>query len=233
MTLLEHLNELRRRLIISMLAITAGAVVAFAFYGRILRFLEHPLCHVLKHSACVLYVTSPLDPLGIRIKIGAYGGFALALPVVLFQLWRFVTPGLNPKEKRYSVPFIAASVFFFAFGGVMAWLTFPHALAWLTHIGGPGLRPIYTPSDYLQLILLLMLMYGIAFEFPVVLVSLEIARVLTPAKLSQWRRWSIVIIAAFAAIITPSSDPFSMLGMAIPMYVFYEMSIVVGKILKR
>lgn len=233
MTLVEHLSELRRRLVVSMLAVAGGGVVAFVFYGSILRFFQTPLCRMLRDSACVLYVTGPLDPLGIRLKIAGYGGLALALPVVLYQLWRFVTPGLNPREKRYAIPFILASLTFFAFGAGMAWLTFPHALAWLTTIGGTSLRPIYTPSDYLRLILLLMLVFGIAFEFPVVLVSLELVRILTPAKLSRWRRWSIVLIAAFAAIVTPSSDPFSMLGMAVPMWIFYELSIVVGKLLKR
>lgn len=233
MSLVDHLTELRRRIMVSVLAVGGGGVVAFVFYARILRFFEHPLCGVLKHQACELYVTSPLDPLGIRLKIAGFGGLVLALPIVLYQLWRFVTPGLNPRERRYSIPFILSSMVFFAFGGSMAWLTFPHALSWLTSIGGPGLRPIYTPNDYLRLILILMLVFGLAFEFPVVLVSLQVARVLSPATLSKWRRRSIVIIFAFAAIATPSSDPFSMLGMALPMYVFYEASILVGKILKR
>jgi sec-independent protein translocase protein TatC len=233
MTLVEHLAELRRRIIMSAAGVAAGGTVAFIFYSHILRFFEQPLCRVLKHQACVLYVTSPLDPLGIRLKVAAYVGVVLALPIVLFQLWRFVTPGLNPREKRYSIPFILASMAFFAFGGFMAWVTFPHALAWLTGIGGPNLRPIYTPQDYLRLIVILMLVFGLAFEFPVVLVSLEVARVLSPAKLSAWRRRSIVIITAFAAVATPSSDPFSMLGMAVPMYLFYELSILVGRLLKR
>lgn len=235
MTLVEHLGELRRRLIVSILAVAAGGVVCWVFYESILAFFEHPLCGVLKArgQACHLYIFGPLDPLGIRVKVTSYGGLALALPVVLYQLWRFITPGLNPKERRYAVPFILSSLVFFGFGAFMAWLTFPHALAWLTGIGGHSLQPLYSPSSYLSLILVLMLVFGIAFEFPVVLVSLEVARVLTPAKLSGFRRWAIVLITAFAAIATPSSDPFSMLGMAIPMYVFYELSILAGKLLRR
>jgi sec-independent protein translocase protein TatC len=232
MTLVEHLAELRRRLIICLVAVGAGAIVAFAFYSRILHFFEHPLCQVTPHN-CRLYVTSPLDPLSIRIKIAAYGGLVLALPIVLWQLWRFVTPGLHPREKRYSIPFVLASLVFFGFGGAVAWITFPHALKWLTSIGGGSLHPIYTPQDYLRLIVILMVAFGVAFEFPVVLVSLEVARVLTPRTLSAWRRRAIVIITVFSAVITPSSDPFSMLGMAVPMYVFYEGSILAGKLLKR
>ncbi|MHB1911631.1 MAG: twin-arginine translocase subunit TatC [Acidimicrobiales bacterium] len=236
MTLVEHLAELRRRLMVSVLAVGAGGLICWIFYESILTFLEHPLCRTLRArgpAGCHLYIFSPLDPLAIRFKVSAYGGLALALPVVLYQLWRFVTPGLNPKERRYVVPFIVASMGFFGFGALMAWLTFPHALAWLTGIGGHSLQPLYSPTNYLSLILILMLVFGIAFEFPVVLVSLEVARVLTPAKLSSWRRWAIVAITAFAAVATPSSDPFSMLGMMIPMYLFYEISILFGRLLKR
>jgi sec-independent protein translocase protein TatC len=232
MTLVEHLAELRHRLIISILAIGAGGVVTFAFYGRVLRFFEHPLCQVLKNN-CKLYVTSPLDPLSIRFKIAAYGGLVLALPIVLWQMWRFITPGLRPTEKRYSVPFVMASLVFFGFGGFIAWLTFPHALAWLTSIGGTTLHPIYTPQDYLRLIVILMAVFGAAFEFPVVLVFLEVARVITPATLRRWRRRTIVLITIFSAVATPSSDPFSMLALAGPMYLFYEGSILIGKLLRR
>ena len=232
MTLLEHLAELRRRLIVSILAITAGGVVTFAFYGSIIHWFEHPLCQVLPHN-CHLYVTSPLDPLSIRFKIAAYGGLVLALPVVLYQLWRFITPGLRANERRYSIPFVASSMVFFSIGGFVAWLTFPHALAWLTHIGGTTLQAIYTPQDYLRLIVVLMLVFGVAFEFPVVLVFLEVARVLSPRTLARWRRRAIVIITIFSAVATPSSDPFSMLGLAGPLYLFYEVAILIGKILKR
>lgn len=237
MTLSEHLGELRRRLVVSILAVGVGGIVCWVFYESIITFLEHPLCRALRDrggiGGCHLFIFSPLDPLGIRFKVSAYGGFALALPVVLYQLWRFITPGLHPRERRYVIPFIASSMLFFAFGAGMAWLTFPHALSWLTGIGGHSLQPLYSPSNYLSLILILMLVFGIAFEFPVVLVSLQLVRVLTPARLSGFRRWAIVAITAFAAIATPSSDPFSMLGMMIPMYLFYELSIVVGKLLRR
>ena len=232
MTLVEHLAELRHRLIVSILAVSAGGVVTFAFYNRVLHFFEHPLCQVL-HNNCKLYVTSPLDPLSIRFKIAAYGGLVLALPVVLWQLWRFITPGLRASEKRYSVPFVLSSLVFFGLGGFVAWLTFPHALAWLTTIGGTTLHPIYSPQDYLRLIVILMVVFGVAFEFPVVLVFLQVARALTPTTLGRWRRRAIVIITIFSAVATPSSDPFSMLGLAGPMYLFYEGSILVGKILKR
>jgi sec-independent protein translocase protein TatC len=232
MTLVEHIGELRRRVVISTLAFLVAATVAFLFYNHILQWLKDPYCQVAP-GHCGFYITGPLDGLALRIKIAAYGGLFLASPVLLWELWRFITPGLNPKEKRYAVPFIAASICLFSLGCVVAYLTFPHALGWLTHIGGPSLHQILDPTKYLSLIVLLMTVFGVTFEFPVLLVSLEIAGVLTPKKLSSWRRWAIVLIVVVAGVITPSSDPFSMMALAIPLYIFYELSIVIGKIITR
>lgn len=232
MTLVEHLQELRRRLIISVFAIAAMTIIAFALYGQILSFLEAPYCQTFpKH--CLLYVTSPLDGLSLRVKIATYGGLMLASPILLWHLWRFITPGLIPTEKRYAVPFIVSSLVLFGLGGTVAYLTFPHALRFLSQIGGTTLRPIYSPSSYLNLILVLILAFGITFEFPVLLVSLEMARVVTPAQLSSWRRWAIVLITVAAAVFVPSGDPLSILAMAVPLYLFYEGSIVFGKVYLR
>jgi sec-independent protein translocase protein TatC len=169
----------------------------------------------------------------LRVKIAAYGGIFLASPIWLWELWRFITPGLNPKEKKYAIPFIVASIVLFAMGCLVAYLSFPHALTFLGNIGGPNLHQILDPTKYLSLIVLLMTVFGITFEFPVLLVSLEVAGVLTPKKLSSWRRWAIVLIVVVAGVVTPSSDPFSMMAMAIPLYLFYELSIVIGKLIRR
>lgn len=232
MTLAEHLGELRRRLIVSVVAFLVTATVAFLAYNQILAALKHPYCQVAPHR-CGFYITGPLDGLTLRIKIAAYAGVFLASPVWLWELWRFITPGLNPREKRYAVPFIAASITLFALGCAVAFVIFPHALAWLDSIGGPSLTQILDPTKYLSLIVLLMVAFGITFEFPVLLVSLELAGVLSPKQLSSWRRWAIVVIVVVAGVVTPSSDPFSMLAMAIPLYVFYELSILVGRIVRR
>ena len=232
MTLVEHLGELRRRILISVAAFLVGATVAFVAYNWILGILKHPYCQVAP-SHCGFYVTGPLDGLALRVKIAAYGGIFLASPVWLWELWRFITPGLNPKEKRYAIPFIVATISLFALGAAVAFLIFPHALQWLDSIGGPSLTQILDPNKYLSLIILLMVAFGVTFEFPVLLVSLELAGVLTPQQLSSWRRWAIIGIVVLAGVITPSSDPFSMLAMAIPLYVFYEISIIIGKIVLR
>jgi len=233
MTLGEHLAELRTRLIISVAAFAAAAIVVFIVYSHVLHFLQAPYCRIVPKGQCVLYVTGPLDPLSLRIHLATYGGLVLAGPVILWQFWRFVTPGLKRNEKRYVIPFIAASILLFCAGAVLAYFTFPHALKFLNAIGGPTLHDIYNPNSYIGLIVALMFVFGITFEFPVVLVSLELAGVLTPKRLSSWRRWAIVLITIVAAVITPSGDPFSMLALALPLYFFYEVSIVVGKLLRR
>jgi sec-independent protein translocase protein TatC len=233
MTLGEHLAELRRRVVVSVVAFAVGATVAFIVYPHILHFLQAPYCRVAGPKHCQLFVTSPLDGLSLRIKLATYGGAFLASPVILWELWRFITPGLHRNEKRYAVPFIVSSIVLFAFGAFLAFVTFPHALQFLQNIGGPTLEQIYDPNKYLGLIVALMVVFGLTFEFPVILVSLELVGVLSPRQLSSWRRWAIVLIVVFAAVITPSGDPFSMMALAVPLYVFYEVSIVIGRFLRR
>ena len=232
MTLVEHLTELRRRLVVAVVAFAVAATVCFVFYRHILSFLQSPYCQVTP-GHCTLYVTGPLDGLSLRIQIAGYGGLILSSPVALWELWRFVTPGLLAREKRYAIPFMACSLALFAAGGVLAYVTFPHALSFLHTVGGPTLQQIYSPNRYISLILALILVFGVTFEFPVVLVGLQLAGVVSPQRLASWRRWAIVLLVVVAAVITPSGDPFSMLALAVPLYGFYELSILIGKVLRR
>jgi sec-independent protein translocase protein TatC len=238
MSLSGHLSELRQRLIVSFIAFVLAAVVAYVFYDQILRFFLHPYCVQArlvgpKAHLCVLTVFGPLDAFMVRLNVTAYGGIFLASPIIVFELWRFVTPGLKANEKRYAIPFAVSTVALFFLGAFVAWLTFPHALGFLHAVGGSNINDLFTPSKYLGLIIALMVIFGATFEFPVVLVGLEIAGVLKPEQLAHWRRPAIVIIVIFAGVVTPSSDPFSMLAMAVPMLLFYEASIHVGKFLTR
>jgi sec-independent protein translocase protein TatC len=232
MTLVEHLTELRSRVLVCAVAFVVTATIAFVVYPHILSFLQRPYCNINPRH-CGFYITGPLDGLALRVKIAAYGGLVLASPVLLWELWRFITPGLNPKEKKYAYPFIGASIVLFGLGCLVAYVTFPHALKFLDSIGGPSLTQILDPTKYLSLIVLMMTVFGLTFEFPVLLVSLEVAGVLTPKQLSSWRRWAIVLIVVVAGVITPSSDPFSMMALAVPLYVFYELSIVIGRIIQK
>jgi sec-independent protein translocase protein TatC len=184
-------------------------------------------------NTCNLFVTSPLDGLALRVKIALFGGLVLASPIILFQIWRFVTPGLKASERRYAIPFVTSAFVLFLAGAATAYFTLPHALGWLRSVGGPNLQAIYDPIPYLGLILLMMTIFGLTFEFPVVLVSLELAHVVTPARLLRSWRWAVIIIVVLAAVFTPSSDPFSMFALAIPLTVFYFVSIGIGKLLGR
>jgi sec-independent protein translocase protein TatC len=239
MTLVEHLTELRRRIVICAIAVVLGAIVGFLIYGRILHVLAHPYAEVTRNrgicgkKGCDLVATDPLAPFIVRLKVSTYTGLILALPVLLWQLWRFITPGLNPKEKRYAIPFILSSIILFLMGGAVAWLTFPKALSFLVGIGGGDISTFFTADKYLTFVSLMIIAFGISFEFPVVLVFLMLARVLKTSTLRKYRRHAIVGITAFAAVITPSQDPYSLFFMAAPMYLFYEGSIVIGRILKR
>jgi sec-independent protein translocase protein TatC len=231
MTLVEHLTELRRRLIISAIAITVGAIVGFILYSPILGFLSGPYHSITNGQK--LIVTDPLEAFATRLKIAAWSGLFFASPVVLWQLWRFITPGLHPKEKRYAIPFIVASVLLFLMGAAVALLTLQPALKFLQAVGGHNLATYYRAGPYLSLVMLMIVAFGVAFEFPILLVCLELAGVVPSTKLRKWRRPALVIIVAVAAVITPSQDPYSLFAMAIPMYVFYEASILVGRILKK
>ena len=233
MTLAEHIGELRTRVLIATAAVLAGGIAAFVLYQPIIGFLQHPYCQVTGPRHCTFYVTAPLQGLSVRMKVATYGGLFLGSPIILWELWRFITPGLSRKEKRYLVPFVSASVLMFAFGVGLAYVIFPHALQFLDSIGGPSLRQIYSPTSYLSLVLALMALFGVAFEFPLVLVGLELVGLVQPRTLAHGRRWAFVIIVAGAAIFTPSGDPFSMLALAVPLYVFYELAIVIGRLLAR
>jgi sec-independent protein translocase protein TatC len=232
MTLVQHLAELRRRLIFCVIAFVVGASVAAAFYPGMLHLLQHPFCQASPHN-CAFYVTGPLDPLSLRIQMAAFGGLLLASPVILYQLWRFVTPGLYRNEKRYAVPFVVSAVTLFVGGCALAYTVFAHALEFLRAVGGPTLHEILSPNQYLSLILLMMFLFGITFEFPVVLVGLELAHVVTPRQLLHFWRWAVIGLTLIAAVFTPSGDPLSMLVLAVPLIAFYFLSIALGKLFGR
>jgi sec-independent protein translocase protein TatC len=233
MTLLEHLGELRDRLIKSVLAVAIGAVVAWIFYHRIFDFLIEPYCNTVSEQDCTLLQTDPLEGFSVRLKVTGYAGIALAMPVILWQLWRFVTPGLYAHEKKYAIPFVMSALVLFALGAGIAYWTLPKALSFLGSIGGDNLTQLYSPGKYFQLITYMMLAFGVGFEFPIVLVFLEMAGILSSTQLRSWRRYAIVIVFVIVAVVTPSGDPYSLFALALPMCLFYEGSILVGRILGK
>jgi len=244
MTLVEHLTELRRRVILSAVVLVAFTVVVFVLYNRLLHFLSGPYEHVTRGTdneicgatattGCKLIATGPLEPLLVRVKVSTYGGIALSVPFVFWQIWRFVTPGLHKNERRYGIGFLIAIAVLFALGSVVAWFTVEKALEFLLGAGGSQVQPFISADKYLTLVTLMVAAFGVAFEFPVLLVFLLLVRVVNTRQLRSVRRWMIMGIVVFSAVITPSSDPFSLFFMAVPMYLFYEIAIVIGRVMKR
>ena len=238
MTLFEHLAELRQRLIVCILSFVAFGIATYFLYNPILGGLRQPYCEALSSlghptHGCAFYINTPLQGFTTRLNVSAYGGLIASLPVILYQLWKFVTPGLKANERRYALPFTLVSVLLFAGGGAVAYFIYERALQFLISSSGSHVQEIFSPSSYLSLLGALILIFGIAFEFPVVLVGLELAGALTTTSLRAFRRWAILLIVIFAAVITPSSDPFSMMALAIPLVFFYEGAILVGRLLGK
>ena len=237
MTLMEHLTELRNRLIKCVIAVAIGGILAWILYPQIFDFLIQPYEDIAKDGNTIaggdLIAVDPLEGFSVRLKVAGYGGIAFAMPVLLWQIWRFVTPGLYPHEKRYAVPFVVSSLLLFVMGAGLAYLTLPRALEFLVDIGGDDLVAAYSPAKYFSLITYMMLAFGIGFEFPILLVFLQLAGVVEPSSLARGRRYAIVGIVVLVAIVTPSGDPYSMLALSVPMIVFYELSILVGRLLVR
>lgn len=231
MALVEHLAELRKRLIIAIVAIVAGAVVVFAFYDQLLGLMIEPYEEVTGQDKLV--ILSPLEGFSARLKLAGFGGIFLASPIVLFQVWRFITPGLHKREKRYAIPFIAASVVLFAMGATLAIFTFPRALEFLVDISGEDVETLFSPEKYVTFVAKVIIAFGIAFEFPILLVFLQLANVVSSRRLLKAWRGAVVGTFAAAAVITPSQDPVSMLAMALPMSLFYFLAILVGRLLRR
>ena len=233
MSLVDHLAELRMRLIRSILAVALGAAAVLAFYDSVLKFLTKPyrdLCASRPDFKCdgSLFALGPLDGLSARMRIAGYGGLILALPVLLWQLWRFIVPALSKKEKRYTIPFIVSSVVLFSLGCSIAYWTLSKALQFLISWSGTEVNQAFQITKYISLVTLMILAFGVGFLSPLLLVFLQLVGVLTPRTLlSQWR-YAIVIIFFLAAVITPSGDPITLMALGIPLTVLYFVAIFVG-----
>lgn len=238
MTLVGHLAELRMRIVRSLLAVALGAAVLLIFYDQVLQFLTQPyrnLCEERPDLKCngSLFVLGPIEGLAQRMRVAGYGGLIIALPVIFWQLWRFIVPALNKREKRYTIPFIFTSVVLFALGGALAYWTLDKALAFLISWSGKDVTQAYQISKYISLVGLMVLAFGVGFLVPVLVVFLQLVGVVTPRTLIKQWRYSILGVFLTAAVITPSGDPISMMALAIPMTLLLLLAILIGYIVER
>ena len=236
MTLMDHIAELRTRLVRSCIAVACAAVVTWFLYNHILSFLLGPLRDLAPKNSSLkatLVTLDPLEPFAVRIRIVSYTAIMLAMPVILWQLWRFIAPGLYSTEKKYAAWFVACGTALFSMGAAIAFWTVPKALEFLKGIGGSNFTQLYSPDKYLRLIIYMMIAFGIGFEFPIILVFMLLVGIVKTAQLRQARRYAIVIIAVVVAVATPSADPISMFALCIPMWLFYEVAIVFGRVRDR
>lgn len=241
MTLYEHLNELRSRLFKSAVAIVLGLLVGFVFRGPVLDLLSEPYCELPQRlrgsfageGECALLALRVLDAFFVSLKAAAVVAVVLAAPVVCYQIWRFVTPGLRPVERRYAVPFIVITQVLFAGGAVFSYFLIPRALEFLLAFAGDNVTTALSASDYLSFVLQTMIAFGVAFEFPVVLIILSLMSVVTSTGMRRYRRHALFGTFVAAAIITPTQDPLTMSLMAAPLVVFYETSVVAARLIER
>ena len=222
-TLAEHLDELRARLFIILGSLAVGTIVAFAFHSRLLDWLNRPLPPGHRH----LLAIGVAEPFTVTVTVSLYAGFVLSLPVILWQVWSFVSPGLRPVERKFVGPFIASAILLFGCGAAFAYFVMPIGLGFLA--GFLGGNAVYFPDidQYLSFFLLLVVIFGVTFEMPVVLVLLGSLRIISSQWLRRRRKAAIVIIIAAAAIVTPGADPFTPTALAVPLILLYEASILV------
>jgi len=235
MSLMEHLVELRTRIVRCAIAIAIGATLGWFLYLPVLHTLMGPLRELSGNPnvSGKFLSQDPLEIFLLRIKLSAYLGIMLAMPYLMWQLWRFIAPGLYQNERRYAAAFVGSATVLFAMGASIAFFTLPQALKFLQSMGGNDVVYEYSAQKYLMLIVYMMIAFGAGFEFPIIVVALQLVGVVTPTQLSQFRRFAIVIIFVVAAVITPSADPISLFALAIPMCIFYEISILIGRLVVR
>ena len=238
MTLTEHLGELRVRIIRSALAVTIGMVLIIVFYEQVYDFLLEPyrsLCDSKPEGFCSgeLNAFSPTEGFAARLRIGMYGGIIAALPVILWQIWRFIVPALEAKEKKYAIPFVLSSVVLFTAGGALAYFTIGRALEFLIAWSGNDVNQVFAIDKYVGLFGLMIFAFGIGFLLPVLLVFLQLVGAVSPNALLRAWRYAIVIIFVLAAVITPSGDPITLMMLAGPMIGMYLIAVMIGYFVQR
>jgi sec-independent protein translocase protein TatC len=241
MSLIAHLTELRNRIAKALLALLVATAVAFWWYDHGLgEFIRAPYCNLpagLRYggnqNGCGLLITDVFGGVFIRLKVAFLAGAVLSAPLWLYQLWAFITPGLKRNEKRYGIGFVAVSTFLFAAGAVLAYISLSKGLQLLLGLAGQGVIVALTAQDYIGFVLSLLVAFGVSFEVPLIAVALNLVGVLPYALLAKSRRWIFFLTLVFAAVITPTQDPFTMMLMAGPMILLFEGAIQIARVVDK
>jgi sec-independent protein translocase protein TatC len=241
MSLVAHLTELRNRVAKALLALLLATAVAFWWYDHGLGdFIRAPYCGLdpdLRYgdsdTGCGLLITDVFGGAFIRLKVSFLAGAVLSAPFWLYQLWGFITPGLKRNEKRYGIAFVAVSTVLFLLGAVLAYVSLSAGLKLLLGLAGDGVVVALTAQDYIGFVLSLLVAFGVSFEVPLIAVALNLVGILSHEVLAKSRRWIFFLTIVFAAFITPTQDPFTMLLMAGPMIVLFEVAIQIARIVDR
>jgi len=227
MPLLEHLREFRRRVVRSSIIILIASGLGWYFYNQIITTLARPVCDLRKAQATAashcgsLYINGVLGPLNLQIKVALLTGLIISAPLWLYQFWAFIAPGLHRKEKRNSILFIASATPFFALGATLGYLILPVAIKVLFGFTPNSLANLVKFDDYLDFVLRIILLFGLAFELPIFLVALNLIGFISgKAILRPWRVW-VFGITLFTAAFTPTGDPLTMAILAVPLCLFY------------
>jgi sec-independent protein translocase protein TatC len=230
MPLVEHIRELRNRLIKAVLGIIAGMVVGWFLYARAFNFITDPFCKIAINGTVgcsgadghPLVVTGVFDPFFVKLKVAFVVGVIVSSPIWFYQLWAFIAPGLYSREKRWTFAFVGTAVPLFGLGGFFAYLAMSRGLRFLLGLTPVDVRPLITIDTYFGYVMAMLLIFGLAFELPLVLVMLNMAGAVSHAFIRKHRRVMIFLVFVFAGAATPSPDPFSMLLLAIPCVVLVE-----------
>ncbi|HUH08842.1 MAG TPA: twin-arginine translocase subunit TatC [Egibacteraceae bacterium] len=242
MTLFDHLQELRSRLFKSALATAVGFAVGFVLREPVFALLIQPYCRIapalradtaLTGRDCQLVFMQPLGGFFLSFKVAAVVAVVIAAPIVSYQIWRFVTPGLEPVERRYALPFVLVSQLLFVAGAAFAYVVIPKGLEFLLQIAGDNVVALLDASSYMSFMLQTMVTFGLTFEFPLVLTMLVLMGVLGSEGLRRYRRHAILGMFVAAAVVTPQGDPFTMTVLALPLVLGYEAVILIARVKER
>ena len=242
MSLIAHLTELRNRIAKALLALLIATAVSFWWYEHGLGdFIRAPYCGLdeeLRYGGddsggCGLLITDVFGGVFIRLKVAFLAGAVLSAPFWLYQLWAFITPGLKRNEKRYGVAFVAVSSLLFALGALLAYVSLAKGLELLLTLAGDGVVIALTAQDYIGFVLALLVAFGVSFEVPLIAIALNLVGVLSYEVLRRSRRWIFFLTIVFAAFVTPTQDPFTMLLMAGPMILLFELAIQIARVVDK